>query len=46
MQTLSPNKPKSLKEYYRKADGNCFLGKERGVDGGIHATGDHMSNVF
>jgi hypothetical protein len=25
----------------QKADGNCFLGQERGADGGIHATMDH-----
>jgi hypothetical protein len=30
-----------------KADGNCFLGQERNVDGGIHATRDHnVTNIL
>jgi hypothetical protein len=32
----------------QKADGSCFLGQERGADGGIHATRDHnkVTNVL
>jgi hypothetical protein len=44
MHTHSPKKPKKFKQTlspYQKADGNCFLGQESSVDGGIHATGGH-----
>jgi hypothetical protein len=44
MHTYSPYKPRKFKETlyaYQKADGNCFLRKERNADGGIHATRDH-----
>jgi hypothetical protein len=38
----------SSKVVCQKADDNCFLGQERSVDGGIHATRDHNSirNVY
>jgi hypothetical protein len=38
MHTHSPNKPKNFKQMLsacQKADGNCFLGQEKSVDGGI-----------
>jgi hypothetical protein len=41
--THSSKKPK-LKQTLsacQEADGNCFLGQERSVDAGIHATRDH-----
>jgi hypothetical protein len=43
MHTNSPNKPKTFKQTSacQKADGNCFLGQERRVDGGINAPRDH-----
>jgi hypothetical protein len=43
MHTHSPNKPKKFKQTSacQKADGNCFLGQERNVDGKIHAIRDH-----
>jgi hypothetical protein len=43
MHTYSPKKSKNFKQTLsacQKADGNCFLGQERGADGGIHATRD------
>jgi hypothetical protein len=45
MHTHSPNKPKKFKQTSacQKADGICFLGQERSVDGGIHATRDHTN---
>jgi hypothetical protein len=44
--TFTKEAEKSLKKRYQKADGNCFLGQERGADGGIHAARDHLSSVF
>jgi hypothetical protein len=44
MHIHSPNKLKNFKQTLsvcQKDDGNCFLGQERSVDGGIHATRDH-----
>jgi hypothetical protein len=43
MHTHSPNKQKTFKQTLacQNADGHCFLGQERGADGGIHATRDH-----
>jgi hypothetical protein len=43
MHTHSPNKPKNLEQTsdFQKADGSCFLGHERSVDGGIHGTRDY-----
>jgi hypothetical protein len=44
MHTCSPKKPKKFKQMMSARnlmDGNCFLGQERSVDGGIHATRDH-----
>jgi transposase len=43
MHTHSLNKSKEFKQTSacQKADDNCFLGQERSVDGGIHATRDH-----
>jgi hypothetical protein len=38
MRTHSPNKPKKFKQtlsIYQKADGNSFLGQEKGTDVGI-----------
>jgi hypothetical protein len=49
MHTHSPNKTKKFKQTSacQKADGNCFLGQERSVDGGIHAKMDHnKSDVY
>jgi hypothetical protein len=39
MHTHSPKKPKKFA--CQKADGICFMGQERSVDGGIRATRDH-----
>jgi hypothetical protein len=44
MHTHSPNKPKKFKQTLsacQKADGNCVMGQERSVEGGIHVTRDH-----
>jgi hypothetical protein len=44
LHTYSPKKKKKFKQMLstcQKTDGNCFLGQERSVNGGIHATRDH-----
>jgi hypothetical protein len=44
MHTYSPKRLKRFKQTLfanQKADGNCFLGQERGADGGIQATKDY-----
>jgi hypothetical protein len=44
MRTHSPKKPKQFKQTLsacQKADGNCFLGKERSADAAIDATRNH-----
>jgi hypothetical protein len=35
--TKQAEKLKQTLSAFQKADGNCFLGQERSVDGGIHA---------
>jgi spore coat polysaccharide biosynthesis protein SpsF (cytidylyltransferase family) len=41
MHTHSPHTRKLLNTVCQKAGDNCFLGQERNVNGGIHATRDH-----
>jgi hypothetical protein len=42
MHTHSPKEPKYVStNVCQKADGNCFLGQKRNINGGIHATRDH-----
>jgi hypothetical protein len=44
MHIHSPSKPKKLKQTlstFQKAAGSCFLGREKSIDDGIHATRYH-----